>query len=83
LDGDREANLDILYDGCLGMRRMSQHTPAGFSMEFLIGKTEMNPTLLQNVPKEKDQRAYHASVCTRFVSVGSEGLDASSFSDGS
>jgi hypothetical protein len=23
LDGDREANLDILYDGCWGMRRMS------------------------------------------------------------
>jgi hypothetical protein len=47
LDGDREANLDILYDGCWGMRSMSQHTPAGFSIEFLIGKTEMNPTFLQ------------------------------------
>jgi hypothetical protein len=46
LDGDRDANLDILNVGCWGMRRMSQHTPAGFSIEFLIGKTGMNPTLL-------------------------------------
>jgi hypothetical protein len=28
-----KANLDLLYDGCWGIRRMSQHTPAEFSIE--------------------------------------------------